>query len=104
MHEDLFNHNTGRKLVNEEGSNRNSGSSCDYLATNKRQNCLLTEDKTMKLTAIVRPHEKVDIENVTLFVYDSDTQVLEYWLGQYDLRRLTHVRGVQAVEEEKEED
>lgn len=48
----------------------------------------------MKLTVIIRPREKVEIENVTLFSYKGEDQVLEYWVGQTDLRRLTDVLGV----------
>ncbi len=50
----------------------------------------------MKLTVIIRPREKVEIDDVTLFSYKCEDQVLEYWIGQTEFRKLTDVLGVIA--------
>lgn len=55
----------------------------------------------MKLTVIVRPYEKVEIENVTLFGYDSRNQTLEYWIGPSSLNKITNVLGVFGQKEEE---
>ena len=58
----------------------------------------------MKLTVIVKSHEKVEIENVTLFMCDYPKNELEYWIGEYKLFKLTGVLAVQAVEADDEEE
>jgi len=50
----------------------------------------------MKLTVVIRPREKVEIENVTLFSYKCEDQVLEYWIGQTEFYKMTNVLGVIA--------
>lgn len=57
----------------------------------------------MKLTVITKPHEKVEIENVTLFMCDYPKNTLEYWIGEYKLFKLTGVLAVQVVENDEEE-
>ena len=56
----------------------------------------------MAIAVVIKPHEEVIIHNISSFMYNSQTQIFTYWIGEVDHFRLTSVLGITGFEEEKE--
>lgn len=56
----------------------------------------------MTIAAVIKPHEEVIIKNISSFMYNSQTQIFTYWIGEVDHFRLTSVLGITGFEEEEE--
>ena len=55
----------------------------------------------MTIAVVIKPPEAVIIKNVSSFMYNSQTRVLTYWIGEVEHFRLTSVLGITGVKEEE---
>ena len=56
----------------------------------------------MIIAVVIKPYEAIIIKNVSSFMYNSQTQIFTYWIGEADHFRLTSVLGITGFEEEEE--
>lgn len=56
----------------------------------------------MTIAVVIRPHEEVIIKNISSFMYNSQTRVFTYWIGEVDHFMLTSVLGITGFKEEEE--
>ena len=55
----------------------------------------------MTIAVVIRPYEAVIFNNISSFIYNSQTQVFTYWVSKVDHFRLTQVLGITGLEQEE---